>query len=89
MTSDLGGNVTPEPEWLREQRTFTREIDRAIAEIKLIERRLGTPAELPDDMGRTAELAHRVNNLRTSLRLSEGLHEDGAGPLEPPVFESE
>jgi len=89
MTSDLDGKGTPEPDWLMEQRALTRGINRAVAELKVIERRLGTPAELPDDMGRTAELAHRVNNLRTTLRLSQGLQEDGASPLEPPVFEPE
>ncbi len=87
MTSELGGNAAPEPEWLVEQRALTREIDRALAEIKEIERRLGTPAERPEDMGRTSELAHRVNNLRTSLRLSKDLQKDGAGPMEPPVSE--
>jgi hypothetical protein len=88
MTSDSAGDPSPEPEWVAEQAALARDVDRAIAEINVIERRLGTPAELPDDMGRAAELAHRVNNLRTSIRLNKGLRGD-TGPLEPPVFEAE
>jgi hypothetical protein len=55
----------------------------------VIEHRLGTPSERPDDMGRVAELAHRVNNLRTFLRLSRGLYHGEAGSLEKRVFEAE
>jgi hypothetical protein len=86
MTSDSGGARTPEPEWLTEEAALAREIDRAIAEINVIERRLGMPAELPTDMERAAELAHRVNNLRTSLQLNRGLCRGEAGPLGPPLF---
>ena len=42
---------------------------RIMAELELRERRLGTPAEAPDDFGRVRELAHELNNLLTITML--------------------
>ena len=55
-----------------------KEIELKIDEIKTIEKRLGTPAELPPDLDRARELAHRINNLLTTFRLGSDLSSGGS-----------
>ena len=57
--------------------TLLRDIELAINDLKLVEARLGTPAELAGDMDRARELAHRINNLLTSYRLNSDLRDIG------------
>jgi hypothetical protein len=54
-----------------------REIELAINDLKWVEARLGTAAELAGDMDRARELAHRINNLLTSYRLKSDLRDIG------------
>jgi hypothetical protein len=67
------GNRDESPTFL----TLLRDIELAINDLKLIEARLGTPAELASDMDRARELAHRINNLLTSYRLNSDLRDIG------------
>lgn len=77
MTADPGagskGNRDESPTFL----TLLRDIELAINDLKLVESRLGTAAELASDMDRARELAHRVNNLLTSYRLNCDLRDIG------------
>ena len=77
MTAGAGsgstGNRDESPTFL----TLLRDIELAINDLKLVEARLGTAAELTSDMDRARELAHRVNNLLTSYRLNCDLRDIG------------
>jgi len=67
------GNRDESPTFLK----LLRDIELAINDLKLVEARLGTAAELLSDMDRARELAHRVNNLLTSYRLNCDLRDIG------------
>ncbi len=67
------GNRDESPTFL----TLLRDIELAINDLKLVEARLGTPAEFASDMDRARELAHRINNILTSYRLNSDLRDIG------------
>ena len=70
MTS-IPWDQSPEgPEKTAEYIEVLKEIELKIDGLKEIEARLGTPQEEAGDVDRVRELAHRVNNLLTTFRLT-------------------
>jgi hypothetical protein len=55
-----------------------KDIEVKIDELKTVEKRLGSPSELPADMDQARELAHRINNLLTTYRLGGDPSEGGS-----------
>ncbi|PTY05086.1 hypothetical protein DB347_16530 [Opitutaceae bacterium EW11] len=56
-------------ELLAEPSEVAEEAKILMARIEEIQRRLGTPGELPNDTTRVSDLVHRLNNLCTRFRL--------------------
>jgi hypothetical protein len=77
MTPDLGHESSDGRKKSPAQLALLRAIQEKIDEIKIIEGRLGTPSELPTDLDRAQELAHRINNLLTTYRLGKDLGDGG------------
>ncbi len=84
---DLGVNPSSGADWARERTDLNSSISLLVNEIYCIQKRLGTPAELPDDLAKAAHLVHQVNNLRTTLKLNSGLRDEGMTPEGPPMVE--
>ena len=53
-----------------------REVGLRIDELKAVEKILGTPLEKEGDLDRARDLAHKINNLLTSYRLSCDLRDN-------------
>jgi hypothetical protein len=78
MTAELGEDSTDGRTRSPFQIALRREIEMKIDELKTIEKRLGSPSELPADIEQAREIAHRVNNLLTTYRLGGDLSDCGA-----------
>jgi hypothetical protein len=78
MTSDLGHASSDGRSRSPAQLALLKDIEAKIDEIKAIEKRLGSSSELPTDIDRAQELAHRINNLLTTYRLGTDLGDGGA-----------
>ncbi len=50
-----------------------RGLEELKAELRIIQRRLGTPSEAPDDFNRVLAIAHAINNQLTIVRAQEYL----------------
>ncbi len=77
MTAERGEDTPDERKRSPSQLALLREIELKIDELKAVEKRLGSPAELPADMEQAREIAHRVNNLLTTYRLGGDMLEGG------------
>jgi hypothetical protein len=78
MTPDSGGDPAADKQSNGDLRALTSETELRIGELIEVQRRLGTPSELPGDLTGAAELVHRINNLRTAIRLERDVRaEDG------------
>lgn len=78
MTPELGHESSDGRKKSPSQLALLKDIEAKIDEMKVIEKRLGTPAELPTDLDRAQELAHRINNQLTTYRLGTDLSDNGA-----------
>jgi hypothetical protein len=78
MTPDSGGDPAAGRQSNDDLQALASETERWIGELNEIQQRLGTPSELPGDLTGAAELVHRINNLRTAIRLERDVRaEDG------------
>jgi hypothetical protein len=77
MTADFGENDTDGRKRSPSQLALLRDIELRLVELKAVEKRLGSPEELPGDMEEAREIAHRVNNLLTTYRLGGDLIDGG------------
>jgi len=78
MIPELGHEPSDGRKRSPSQLSLLKDIEAKIDEMKVIEKRLGTASELPTDLDRAQELAHRINNLLTTYRLGTDLGDDGA-----------
>jgi|HubBroStandDraft_1064217.scaffolds.fasta_scaffold97016_2 hypothetical protein len=78
MTANLGEGPAEGRERTPAQIAHLRDIEKKIDELKAVESRLGTPLEQAGDLDRAQELAHRVNNLLTTYRLTWDLRDSAA-----------
>jgi hypothetical protein len=77
MTAEFGEEATDGRKRSPSQLALLREIEQKIDELKSVEKRLGSTAELPTDMEQARDIAHRVNNLLTTYRLGGDLLDGG------------
>jgi hypothetical protein len=77
MTAQLGEGSTDGRGRSPDQLALLKEIEAKIDELKSVEGRLGTSSELPADLDRARELAHKLNNLLTAYKLTSDLNESG------------
>jgi len=78
MTAELGGDSADGHKTSSAHLALLKDIELKIDELKTIEARLGSPAELPTDLDRATDLAHRINNLLTTCRLGGDLSDSGS-----------
>jgi hypothetical protein len=77
MTDELGEDSKDGRKRSPSQLALLRDIELKIDELKTVEKRLGSPAELPTDLDRAREIAHSINNLLTTYRLGGDLIDNG------------
>jgi hypothetical protein len=78
MTAEFSGESTDDGRKRSPSRlALLKEIEIRIDELKAVEKRLGSPDELPTDIEQAREIAHRVNNLLTTYRLGGDLLDAG------------
>jgi hypothetical protein len=70
MTAEQGGESAEGRERAKTHVELLKEVGLRIDELKAVEKNLGTSLEKPGDLDRARDLAHRINNLLTSYRLS-------------------